>query len=620
MKKTILFALFSGFIMYSCGKKLEEKKESLVQNVESKIIDTQTYAIVDKAKITHLFWDVAIDFDEKVIKGSATYDIENNNANEIYFDTEKLSIDSVFVGGTKKAVFHLGDQYAVKGKALRVEIEPTDKQVTIYYKTSPQANALQWLEPSQTHDKKFPFLLTQGEAILTRSYIPIQDTPSIRITYDAKVKVPKDLMAVMSAANPKKKASDGVYSFKMDQAIPPYLIALAVGDLEYKAIDSRTGVYAEKGQIKAAVSELADMGKMLRVAENLYGEYPWKQFDVLILPSSFPFGGMENPRLTFATPTIIVGDRSLTNLIAHELAHSWSGNLVTNATWDDFWLNEGFTVYFERRIMEAMEGKDYADMLSVIGYQDLQTAMQLIPEKFTSLYIDFEGTNPDDGFSAVPYDKGYLFLKMLEDKYGREKFDVFVKKYFEDNKFKTITTERFIVYLKANLIGEDNGYLQEWIYAKGLPKEVVKPTSVKFTAVEEQLKVDCQTLSTVSKVEVAKREWSTNEWIHYIRLLDAATLTPELMEKLDTMYNFTNSNNAEIQCAWYEKAFMVKYKKAYPQAKKYLIHIGRIKFLEPLYLALKQTNQLDVAKDVYKEAKPNYHPLAKDFVEQLLEK
>lgn len=620
MKKTILLTLLSGFMMYSCGKKTQEKKAPIAQNVESKIIDTQTYAIIDKAKITHLSWDVEVDFEQKIIKGSATYDIDNNKANEIYFDTEKITIDSVYVGEGRKAVFHLGDQHPVKGKALRIEITPEDKKVTIFYKTSPNANALQWLEPSQTHDKKQPCLLTQGEAILTRSYIPIQDTPSIRITYDAKVKVPKELMAVMSATNPKVKSKDGMYTFKMDHAIAPYLIALAVGDFEYKAIDQRTGVYAERGQLKSAAWELADMGKMLKVAENLYGEYPWKQYDVLILPPRFPFGGMENPRLTFATPTIIVGDRSLTNLIAHELAHSWSGNLVTNATWDDFWLNEGFTVYFERRIMEAMEGKEYADMLAVIGYQDLEYAMRSMPEKFTSLYVDFEGTNPDDGFSAVPYDKGYLFLKMLEDKYGREKFDVFVKKYFHDNKFQTMTTERFITYLKANLIGkEDVRYLQEWIYAKGWPKDIVKPVSSKFILVEEQLKADMQTLATGQKIVTVKRQWSTNEWIHYIRLLQVAKLTPETMSKLDVMYNFTNSHNAEIQCAWFEKTFLTKYEKAYPQAKKYLIHVGRIKFLEPLYLALKETEQTTIAKEIYKEAKFNYHPLAKDFVEQLLE-
>lgn len=612
MYKIFISIVGIGFLMSSCGQ-----QQPLI--AEDKNIDSQTYAHLSKAKITHLTWDVEADFDQKIIKGSAAYDFENHQAKEIYFDTSQLTIDSVLLNNGKKTTFELGELDAVKGRSLKVNISPKDKKVIIYYKTSPEASALQWLDPEQTHDKKQPYLLTQGQAILTRSYIPIQDTPSIRITYEATVRVPKGLLALMSAINPKEKTEDGIYHFKMPQALPPYLIALAIGDLEYQAIDHRTGVYAEPSQLKDAAWELADMGKMVTAAEGLYGEYPWGQYDVLILPPSFPFGGMENPRLTFSTPTILVGDRSLTNLIAHELAHSWSGNLVTNATWNDFWLNEGFTVYFERRIMEALEGKDYADMITVIGYQDLKTSMELLPANLTSLYIDLDGINPDDAFSDVPYDKGYLFLKMLEDRYGRPQFDVFVKKYFKENAFKTTNTEDFITYLKDNLTNGEDDFVQNWVYDTGWPKGLVVPTSKLFELVEKQYETDIAQIQKKQSISGKQPKWSTNEWLHYIRLIDVTALTKEDMALIDNRYHFTDSKNAEIQCAWYEKSFRLKYDKVNANAKSFLIQVGRRKFIEPLYLALKQTNQMDLARDIYKEARPNYHFLARQTLDVMLE-
>ncbi|WP_430613933.1 M1 family metallopeptidase [Flavobacterium sp. JP2137] len=611
MYKLRCFVIALGLSLASCGE-----KQVLV--ADEKNVDTHTYAHISKAKITHLSWDVEVDFDDKVIRGSAAYDFENHQSKEIYFDTSELAIDSVLLANGKPAVFELGALDAVKGRALKVKISPKDTHLVIYYKTAPEASALQWLDPIQTHDKKHPYLLTQGQAILTRSYIPIQDTPSIRITYDATVRVPKDLLALMSAINPKEKTADGVYHFKMPQPLPPYLIALAVGDLQYQAIDDRTGVYAEPTQLKDAAWELADMGKMLIAAENLYGAYPWGQYDVLILPPSFPFGGMENPRLTFATPTILVGDRSLTNLVAHELAHSWSGNLVTNATWNDFWLNEGFTVYFERRIMEALEGRDYADMITVIGYQDLKTDMQKLPEKLTALYIDLEGINPDDAFSDVPYDKGYLFLKMLEDRYGRSQFDTFIKKYFKENAFKTTNTEDFVVYLKENLTGGEDDFVQNWIYDTGWPKDLKIPTSKLFEQVEARFAADRNRFQNDKNRRETLPKWSTNEWLHYIRSIDVSVLTSEDLKWIDQQYHFTASKNSEIQCAWFEKAFRLQYKAVDANAKAFLVQVGRRKFIEPLYLALRQTNQLDFAREIYREARPNYHFLARQNLDVLL--
>lgn len=605
----VFLALCAVTTVVSCQQPSELNSPTLVDN--------QSFAEINNAKITHLLWDVEVDFEHKLIKGSAEYDFENNNANSIVFDTDHLIIDSVQVQGNS-AKWELAPRDSIKGSALRVFVTEVDSVVKIFYKTTPKATALQWLEPSQTHDKKYPFLLTQGQPILTRSYIPIQDTPSIRLTYDAVIKVPKDLMPVMSATNAKEKNQTGVYHLEMDQPIAPYLIALAVGDIHYKAIDQRTGVYAEQGLLSQASWELAQLDTMLQAAEELYGPYPWKQYDVLILPPSFPFGGMENPRLTFATPTILVGDRSLTNLIAHELAHSWSGNLVTNATWDDFWLNEGFTVYFERRIMEKVFGKDYADMISVNGYQDLQTSMNLIDNHFTSLYVDLQDRNPDDAFSDVPYDKGYLFLKMLEDRYTRDTFDIFVQKYFADNAFQTMTTTSFVEYLKENLTNGQDDFIQNWIYDTGWPMEFQKPTSLLLDQVDLQYKEDVDLFAKEGDLQKRSTNWSTNQFVHYIRQIDPQSLTKEDLAKMDQLYDFTNSQNAEIQCAWFEKAFLLHYDVVNENATGFMTRVGRRKFLEPLYLALVNSGQLDLANQIYAQARDNYHFIARQTIDNYL--
>ena len=251
----------------------------------------------------------------------------------------------------------------------------------------------------------------------------------------------------MSASNPQIKNETGSYHFEMKQPIPSYLLALAVGDVEFKRVSNRAGIYAERTVLDSAVWEFADLEKMIHGAEELYGAYLWERYDVLVLPPSFPFGGMENPRLTFATPSILAGDRSLTSLIAHELAHSWSGNLVTNRTWNDFWLNEGFTVYFEHRIMEKLYGRDYAEMLALLSLQDLRETIQSLKDENlyadTKLKLDLAGRNPDDGVTDIAYNKGYFFLRLFEERYGRERFDSFLKHYFSSNAFKSSGHPKF---------------------------------------------------------------------------------------------------------------------------------------------------------------------------------
>lgn len=583
--------------------------------------DPHSFARPNEVVIKHLDLDINVDFDKKILSGIAKYNIENKtNSDLIYFDTRGLKIDKVYDENGKELNFKLEEEKPYLGSALAINITPETKSVTIKYSTNPDAPALQWLEPQQTAGGKHPFLFTQSQAILARTWIPIQDGPAIRFTYNAKVKVPKELMAVMSAENPQKKTTDGIYTFTMDKPIPSYLMALAVGDIVFEPIDDRTGIYAEPETIDKAVHEFEEMVEMVTAAEKLYGPYRWGRYDLLVLPPSFPFGGMENPELTFATPTILAGDRSLTSLVAHELAHSWSGNLVTNSTWNDFWLNEGFTVYFERRIMESLYGESYADMLSVLGYQDLVKEVEELgsESEATRLKLDLKGKDPDDGMNDVAYEKGYFLLLLLEKETGRQNFDNFLKKYFSIHAFKSMTTEQFIEYLDKELLQGKPQLMAtviDWIYKPGIPANIPKIRSERFENVDKAL-TDWEKGNSPSLLNT--NDWSSHEWLHFIRHLPA-TISIQKMEELDAAFNFTNSGNSEILAAWLEHVIENKYTKGYDSLRRFLTSVGRRKFLLPLYKKLVKTGEgKQLAMDIYKSARPNYHSVSVNTIDDIV--
>ena len=427
-------------------------------------------------------------------------------------------------------------------------------------------------------------------------------------------------MAVMSAENPKTKTEDGIYTFKMKQPISPYLMALAVGDIEYKAVSNRTGVYAEKSMVDKAHFEFSDMEKMVIAAENLYGDYDWDQFDVIVLPPSFPFGGMENPRLTFATPTVIAGDKSLTSLIAHELAHSWSGNLVTNATWNDFWLNEGFTVYFEIRIMEAVYGKDRANMIALIGRQDLDEEIESFKDEphRTKLKLDLKGKNPDDGMNSIAYDKGYLFLRTLEETVGREKFDVFLKDYFKTHAFSTITTEQFLNYLNTNLLEPNKVTFntEEWVYKPGIPSNQASITSDKFANAEKALH---QFLGNDTIEASITKDWTTLEWVHFIRNFPK-TMTQNDMSRLDEAFDLSNATNSHIAMVWFEQAINFDYhgNNVDQNIEDFLIRVGRRWYVNTLFKAFEKNGKTKEALAIYKKSRANYHSVTANTIDELL--
>ena len=417
----------------------------------SYITDPHSRSRPNEVVVRHVSLDLDVDFAGHRVSGTAAFDLEHRaaEATQLVLDTWQLDVTAVRGADGADLPFELGEHDPVLGSALSIEVGAAD-HVVVHYATSPEARAMQWLEPQQTASGK-PFLFTQAQPILARTWIPCQDSPAVRVTYDATVRVPAELLALMSAENPVER-TDGTYHFSMPQPVPSYLIALAVGDLEFRELGARSGVYAEPSVVDGAAWEFADTEAMIEAAERLYGDYRWGRYDILVLPPSFPYGGMENPRLTFATPTILAGDRSLVTLIAHELAHSWSGNLVTNSTWNDIWLNEGFTVYFETRIDEELYGGPYTDMLLRLGRQDLERAVADEQPRDTWLELDMAGRDPDEGPTKIPYEKGSLFLRLIEATVGRERFDAFLRSYFDTFAFESMDTATFLAHLRAVLL------------------------------------------------------------------------------------------------------------------------------------------------------------------------
>jgi leukotriene-A4 hydrolase len=586
--------------------------------------DPHSYSNSDEISLKHLDLNITVDFSAKKIFGKAKWFFKNkNNAKKIIFDTRGLFIENVTDENDFPLKFEMIDENIHwKGIGLEIFIDKAIDNLTIYYSTGEDAAALQWLEPQQTAGKDFPFLFTQSQSILARTWIPCHDSPAVRFTYSADVKVPDAMLALMSAENPREKNHDGFYHFKMEKPIPSYLMALAVGNISFKKIGRNTGVYAEPEVLEKSAWEFADMQKMVDAAENLYGEYRWGQYDVIVLPPSFPFGGMENPCITFATPTILSGDRSLVSLVAHELAHSWSGNLVTNATWNDFWLNEGFTVYFERRIDEALYGKDFADMEAELGFQKLVNVVDDLGKESpdTNLKLHLEGRDAYDGMTEIAYEKGFAFLLRIEKITGRERFDAFLKKYFSENAFQSMTTDKFLIYLNENLIRADANLfsdlnIEKWMNSPGIPNDAPRVKGKLFDDVDVELQA---WISGKSANELKTQNWCTQQWLRFLQNFPEK-LTEKQMNEFDEAFHFTDSQNAEIAAAWFLISIRNNYKKAFPNLEKFLNSVGRRKFILPLYKNLMKTDDGKIlAKKIFNESKDNYHPVAKQSLEGIV--
>ncbi|MFO7567596.1 MAG: M1 family metallopeptidase [Enhygromyxa sp.] len=625
--------------------------------------DPHSYSRPDQVRVVHVGLNWVVDFNAQALTGDAILLLDRKDPSApLLLDGRDLDIKHVYASKLEAAPgdhgvpelatdevrsasswaaieFTIGEPHSSFGAPITIELPPEVNAVKVTYATRPSATGLQWLDAAQTAGKRAPFLYSQSQAIHARSWIPAQDSPGVRTTWDAIVEVDGRFTAVMAAdqlgelARTVPEGRDGkpetrAFRFVMPQPVPAYLIALAVGELERREVGPRTAVWADPTVVAAAAEEFADMEAMLESAEALYGAYAWGRYDVLVLPPAFPFGGMENPRLTFATPTLLAGDRSLVAVIAHELAHSWSGNLVTNKTWGDLWLNEGFTVYFERRIVEQIFGPERAAIEAVIGKRELVeelTDPELLGNKpeFQRLAQDLRDIDPDESFSSVPYEKGALLLTALEHAYGREAFDEFLREWFGTHAFGTVASADFLEFVNEKLIakhpvleGAKAPDLAQWVEGTGLPADAPEPHAEALDAVE----ADAAAFSSGERKprQLSTRGWTPWHWLHFLRSLPAE-LTAEQMTELDAAFSLTESSNAEILGEWLELAARCRYAPAYPRMESFLLEVGRRKFLTPIYRALASSEEgREQAKRIYAKARPGYHAISRGTIDGIL--
>ncbi|XP_040987913.1 leucine aminopeptidase [Juglans microcarpa x Juglans regia] len=607
-------------------------------------IDPHSFTDSTHPLATHISLTLYVDFSTSTIHGSALISLPNPHSGALSLDTRSLTIHSIRDPISLATIpYSLSPPDPIKGCHVTVSLS-NHSSFLVLYSTSPSSSALQWLLPWQTFNKKYPFVYTQCQAIHARSVFPCQDTPAARVRYSCRINIPRQLSAVMSARHVERRpplsqeaaalVCDSslwcseervVEEFEMEQPIPPYLFAFAVGELGFREVGPRTRVYAEAvpGLLDDAAREFAGTEDMIRQGERLFGPYEWERFDLLVLPPSFPYGGMENPRMVFLTPTVIKGDASGAQVVAHELAHSWTGNLITNKTNDHFWLNEGFTTYAERRIVEAVQGEDRATLNIGIGWKGLNEEMERFKDKmeFTKLKTNQEGVDPDDVYSQVPYEKGFQFLWRIERQIGRPLFDEFLKKYIATFKFQSIDTQTFLDFLKANIPGiEKDIDLELWTEGTGIPPDAYEPVSNIYTKIVS-LANEFKLGRMPREDEVA--DWQGQEWELYLENLPKSVETSQVLA-LDERYRLSESKDYEVKVAFLQMAISSKCRDKYGEVEKTLKEVGRMKYLRPLYTALVQGTGKEeekiLAERVFAEACDFYHPIAKGVVASIFAK
>lgn len=626
------FALLAGC---SASESNEQRPERQVAPVltGADARDESSFARPEVARVTHVALDLDADFEARRMAGTATLDIHAaEGASEIVLDSKGLEIEAVTDADGRPLQYALGSGDERRGQPLTVRIGPSTgsgqaaRRIAIRYRSAPNAEALQWLTPQQTAGGRHPYLFSQGQPILNRTWIPTQDSPGIRQTWEARITAPEPLKVVMSGERltPEgEPAGDGrrAFRFRMDHPVAPYLIAIAAGDLAFRELGPRTGVWTEPAMLDRAAAELADTERMVEAAERLYGPYRWGRYDVIVLPPSFPYGGMENPTLTFLTPTFIAGDRSLVGLVAHELAHSWSGNLVTNAVWADSWLNEGFTSYFENRIMEAIYGRERAAQEAALSWTAMEEAIGELGRDSPETRLHNPGGDPDADTSGIVYDKGAIFLRTLERIVGRERFDAWLRSYFDRHAFQPMTSARFLADLRANLVRGDAGLerrlmLDQWVYQPGQPDNAARPDPDAFAAVDRAVRTYNAGGAAGNLPYV---DWNTAERLRFLNALPRE-LSRERLAELDRTFSLSQSGNSEVLFAWLQLALANRYEPAVPAAERFLLSMGRRKFVAPLFETLAGEGEWGrpIAERIYARARPSYHSVTTSTVDRIM--
>ncbi len=590
--------------------------------------DPYTYAQPLVARVTHVSLNLALNFQSKQVLGTATLSIDaKSDADTIVLDSRNLEITGITSVSGQPLPFTIGSQDPVKGAPITVTIG-THRTIQIAYRSAPGAEALQWLNPEQTAGGKHPYLLSQGQPTLNRSWIPTQDSPGIRQTWDAEITAPEPLTVVMSGARESSHSTmepgHRKFRFTMDKPVAPYLIAIAAGDIVFRELGPRTGVWSEPAMIDRAAAELVDTERMVEAAEKLYGPYRWGRYDVIVLPPSFPYGGMENPVLTFLTPTFIAGDKSLVSLVAHELAHSWSGNLVTNATWADGWLNEGFTSYFENRVMEELYGVRRARQEEALSFADAESAMAEhgLDADITRLRLPPGMDDPDGSAGGIVYDKGATFLRTTERIVGRDRFDAWLRGWFDKHAFQPATSAMLLADMRANLVRGDMALekqlmLEDWIYGPGWPANVARPDAQAFANIDAAVSAFGKDSAALSPTDW--KIWTTAERLRFLNSI-ARKQRPERLELLDESLSLSATGNNEVLFSWLNLALANRYEPAVPVAEDFLARVGRRKFVLPLFKILWAQGDWgrQIATRIYAKTRSGYHAVTSGSVDAVV--
>ena len=619
--------------------------------------DVNTYSNFDEVIQKHVDLDVSIDFKRQQMFGivKTTYEILNESLQQIILDLHGPNISSINIINEELdeipleyEIYDKNDDKDALGTPLIIYLEPLKKEnnveyekifsnkeitISIVFKTNDKCNGIQYLTKEQTYTKNYPFMFTQCEAILCRTLFPCQDTPSVKATYSVKTSISPPLTFLFGGIT-KSHYYDSIQKkkimcFEQNVPIPSYLVAFVAGELEFAKISRRCGVWAEKGLASKAAKEFVDAEKYIEIAENYFNHpYEWKTYNILVLPFSFPFGGMENPNLTFVTPALLAGDRSMSNVIGHEISHSWTGNLVTNKNWANFWVNEGFTKFMERKLDKALLGEEMEKLEAIVGNNSLISAIQMFGEdsNFTSLSPDYTGIDPDDGFSTIPYEKGYQFLVFLEEKVGEDIFREIMSKYIDTYKYKSVDWTDFKKIYEEYVTEKNNRRIarkilngidwSKWVTEKGFPTYKMEFKSKYTDEVDDLIQQFLDGKEDPENAYKTFKNWHTNVKLVFLDEIkkNIENFDENLILVIKKELNLVEEYNDDVKAIWYEITLVKGLNDEIDNIKNFLLTHGRMKYLKPLYFRWIQLD-LKRAKAFFEKNKYLYHPIARRLIQ-----
>ncbi|KKZ59642.1 leukotriene A-4 hydrolase [[Emmonsia] crescens] len=600
--------------------------------------DPNTLSNYNAFRTTHTTVNFDILFDKQQLTGNVIHQLKsltNSESREVILDSSFLNIHHVKVDG-KQNKFELLPRQEPYGSALKIPLAEgvalgKTVDIDISVETTEKCTALQWLTPAQTSTQKHPYMFTQCQAIHARSIFPCQDTPDVKAVIDFNITSPLPVIAsgvpIRDSSSPSSESNNKVYKFHQKVPIPAYLFAIASGEIAEAPIGPRSRVAASPDKLDECKWELeADTEKFMQAIDKIIFPYIWGEYNVLILPPSFPYGGMENPIFTFATPSLISKDRQNVDVIAHELAHSWSGNLVTNASWEHFWLNEGWTTYLERRILAAVHGEPYRHFSAIIGWKALTESVERFgnDHEFTKLIVDLKGKDPDDAFSSIPYEKGFIFLFYLENLIGKGKFDRFIPHYFTKYKelsldsyeFKSTILDFFSSDSEAHALLTSLDW-DKWFYGPGLPPKPDFDTSLVDIVYDLAQKWRITPESGFTPAATDVKGLTANQLVVFLEqvLLFEKPLSAEQSKLMGDVYGLVKSENAEVSNLYFQVGLKAGDKGIIEPTATLLASIGRMKYVRPLYRALEKLDR-NIAIEIFEKNKDFYHPICRNLVKK----